>query len=790
MARLSRLSRLTIAAKLRCLSIGATLLLIIGSLVALSTTGGLRSDSESRHLADLQMSSLYEINLLLSRIVVGEPLEESLHQKIDGFETVSSSLRSLIDVENETAELQGQDEPSTSALLAAADEYWQEYRSGTEEALALNNRQLESFQISTSGTTPLVASVKSIIRAYRAADEDEYEYHIETAEDVAKDLAALRGGLYEFIAIPFGEELDQRSLALQLKCDSLGEAVLALREGSDELELDPTEDVALVTSLQAFESELQPYLLSVAELLAAKSGLASTRHELTTTLVGASDALRAVSKHVAVLSAERHDEFGWFVRLLAVLTTAIITFVFFFSRFLVRSLSGVNKIAVGITQGNLEQTIETGRADEIGLLFKSMGSMQTGLRASLESIRKAQKEDREKSRELEELHVQQVAQGEELKGALDIAAAKEAEARAQSQDLEVLHEQQVAQGRELEQALESAAAQEAEQLKRAEKEAKRASDLEAMVEVTLNVVEAAAEGDLTVSVPIKSNDAIGLVAESVNKLINTMRESISSISTGANTVGSSSDQMLEISKALNSKASQAMLHADMISGDAKSVGRRVESIIGSTDDMTAVMKKVSSAISLSNEILQQASHLMKTTDEAVHGLQASTVDIASISTDIAAIAQQTNLLALNATIEAARAGESGKGFAVVAGEVKSLAQATYNATNDITSKVALLTESSDGAITVMSQITDLVREVEEIQGQITTSVHAQEGSRERISDDASGMSEVSQTLGANAGELTSGSEETLEQVERIQGSSEELAEMSHQLTALVAQFRC
>jgi methyl-accepting chemotaxis protein len=98
---------------------------------------------------------------------------------------------------------------------------------------------------------------------------------------------------------------------------------------------------------------------------------------------------------------------------------------------------------------------------------------------------------------------------------------------------------------------------------------------------------------------------------------------------------------------------------------------------------------------------------------AIETLAGSSGEISKVLKVIDGIAFQTNILALNAAVEAARAGAAGTGFAVVADEVRTLAHRTAEAARESATKI-------DEVVCWISQCQLLNTEVSSTLGNIAT----------------------------------------------------------------------
>ncbi|MEW4151448.1 methyl-accepting chemotaxis protein [Bacillus thuringiensis] len=235
---------------------------------------------------------------------------------------------------------------------------------------------------------------------------------------------------------------------------------------------------------------------------------------------------------------------------------------------------------------------------------------------------------------------------------------------------------------------------------------------------------ASQEGDLTARLQVNSNDEIGTIATSFNKMLENLQHIINRVQKTSVEVQTASENMLE--KTNTSREATVRVQSSMsnLNASIQSQTSSMEESSTAMDDMAVSVQRIAESASSVAElavatsehasdgstVIQKSVSQMTTIHEAVNAtsevverLITHTKYIDTAVQSISNIAEQTNLLALNASIEAARAGEQGKGFAVVADEVRKLAEQSKTAATDINQLLHQIQNDTETASSMMSQ---------------------------------------------------------------------------------------
>jgi methyl-accepting chemotaxis protein len=315
-----------------------------------------------------------------------------------------------------------------------------------------------------------------------------------------------------------------------------------------------------------------------------------------------------------------------------------------------------------------------------------------------------------------------------------------------------------------------------------------ADELRQKVDAMLEVVSAAASGDLTRDVPVTGEDAIGQMGEGLRRLLEDLRSSVAAIAQNADSLASAAEELHAVSEQMGVNAGETSSQANVVSAASEQVSANVETVATGAEEMNASIKEIAKNAAEAAKVAGQAVDVAAVTNTTVAKLGDSSAEIGQIIKVITGIAQQTNLLALNATIEAARAGEAGKGFAVVANEVKELAKETAKATEDISQKIEAIQSDTGGAVDAIGQISTIIDQISDYQNTIATAVEEQAATTNEIARNVSEANRGSAEIAENISGVASAAESTASGASDSQRASAELARMAAELQQLVGRF--
>ena len=500
------------------------------------------------------------------------------------------------------------------------------------------------------------------------------------------------------------------------------------------------------------------------------------------------------------------------IKTIGLIALGVVFFVVIIAYLVARGLSAplAKNVALAhsVARGDLSQTLELNRKDEIGELAKSMNDMVGNLNETARVVEHIAEGDL--NQEFTPLSDEDVLGNSMVKMVNNLSETARVVERIAEGDLNVevspLSDRDVLgnsmlkmvnnlseTARVVESISEGDLAVEVKPL--SDKDVLGASMVKMVTNLseTARVVESIAAGDMDIEVkPLSQRDVLGNSMVVMVKNLKDTARVVELISTGDLTVqinplserdrlGNSIKAMLEklttVVKDVQIAAYYVASGSDQLSASSEQLAQ------GSNDQAAAAEEASASMVQMGSNINQNADNARRTEDiamlaakdgqasgDAVSKTVAAMLDIADKISIIEDIAKQTDLLALNAAIEAARAGEHGKGFAVVASEVRRLAERSRTAAGEIGELAANSVDIADKAGVLLVKLVPDIENTSQLVQEISAANTEMNIGAQQINSALLQLEEVIQHNATVSEEMAASSEELASQANLLQES--------------------
>jgi len=250
------------------------------------------------------------------------------------------------------------------------------------------------------------------------------------------------------------------------------------------------------------------------------------------------------------------------------------------------------------------------------------------------------------------------------------------------------------------------------------------STLAGRLRATRAALEQVEDGDLTVRIPDRDPDDLGLLSASLNRTTEALASMVQHVQQQAldlaamgrhlaassgeiqgasQQISSSTQSLTEGNERQRALIGQGREESEAARSVAAALHSRAQDAERQITAIAQQARRHGGEIAQGSELLASLVTHMNHVSDSAATLEEGSREVGKLVDAITRIASQTDLLALNAAIEAARAGEHGLGFRVVATEVRKLAEQSGRSADEVRGRVKEIQDHVAGLVTATEE---------------------------------------------------------------------------------------
>ncbi|MBQ0052717.1 MAG: HAMP domain-containing protein [Treponema sp.] len=336
------------------------------------------------------------------------------------------------------------------------------------------------------------------------------------------------------------------------------------------------------------------------------------------------------------------------------------------------------------------------------------------------------------------------------------------------------------------------------------------------------------DGDLTVEIPVNSDDELGKLSGFFNLTIQKIATTMKSIVSATRAMESSGltladsmqasakeiqvindnvrnintqvvnqqDGFIKANDSVNEIANNIIKLNGNISEQAESVSQSsaaVEQMVANINSVTQILEKNANNVKALAESAENGRVVVKKSVEITKQIAEDSAALIETSAIIRNIANQTNMLAMNAAIEAAHAGEAGAGFAVVADEIRNLAEDSNKQGKKISDVMKALKEKinsmTDSANEMQNQFDTIYNHTETVTRQeniIKSAMDEQSAGSKQVIDAMNQINSITVDVRSAAVNMEEHSDQVLERMRALSEMTAQVSEAMGEINSSVS----